>query len=146
MDDPWKTIIKEHSGLDIVLLHQNGERFEVLAVWEGLSLERNRVPVLKVTGIPRFAGGELPKKRFKATLMLADDAEHQINPEPSRWMSLEVQARRRARQRGLTCIFRAYNSDPSRGPAYTLYDAPGLDLISVKQLFNDDPAGRLEVL
>lgn len=147
MDDPWKTIIKENSGLDIVLLHQNGERFEVLAVWEGPSLYYSRVSVLKVAGVPRFAGGELPKKRFKAMLMLADDAEHLISPEPSRWMNLEVQARRRARQRGLTCIFRAYNSEPSNfGPAYTLYDVPQLDLDSVKQLFADDTAGKLEVL
>lgn len=154
MDDLWQDVIPENSGLDLAITLHDGRQLEVLAVWigpGGLKGISARVPVVKIAGLPDWCkiphwpeDGTLPYKRIRGMLQLMENAARQV--ELSRWDALEVQKRRRARQKSLLFIPRCYNSEPSNGPCYTLYDVPGLDVESIKQLIDDMGNGQLEVL
>lgn len=151
MDTMWEDVIPEGSNLDPVIT-RGDHRFEVLAIWIGpvLSETLTKVPVIKVAGLPDFCkvpyypeDGTLPYRRFRGTIQLEEEVDQ---PDEGLWGALEVKRRKRAKQQRLAFIPRCYNSEPSQGPCYTLYNVPGLDVDGLRELINDVGNEQLEVL
>jgi hypothetical protein len=128
----WQTVLDlADEGPAVVLVTRRGDRFEVL----GLFLDPCGTPVVKVEGLPAGAGGALPSGSFAARLLTAKGMLQAARAStPSRFDMLELDAGpgRRRSLRGTVFRFRCYNTEPQAGPAYVLYDVPGLDVAGLR--------------